>query len=122
MNFAHSPIRVTIARFIFWAALLFTCVMATLPNPPQGFATPSDKINHILAFLVLTALHKIAYRGFGFWRRIAVMAVLGGAIEVAQMIPDLHRDAEWLDWAADVGAAFVASVLVAIILPKPRAE
>lgn len=121
MSVAESTPRATIARLIFWAALAFTCVMAILPHPPVSIS-PSDKINHILAFLVLTALHKIAYRSFGFWRRIAVMAVLGGAIEVAQMIPDLHRDAEWLDWAADVGAAFVASVLVAIFLPRRRAE
>lgn len=122
MPIAESPPRPSVARLIFWSVLLFTCVMATLPNPPQALATPSDKINHVLAFLVLTALHKIAYRSFGFWRRMLVMAVLGGAIEVAQMIPDLHRDAEWLDWAADVGAAFVASVLVAIFLPRRRAE
>ena len=106
-----------LARLIFWTALAFTVVMATMPQPPTMLSTQSDKLNHMLAFFVLTALHKLAYRQFGFWKRILIMAFLGGAIEVAQMVPALHRDAEWMDWAADVAAAFAASIAVMLFLP-----
>lgn len=111
--------RATFARAAFWAALAFTVVMATLPHPP-ALATASDKVNHGIAFFVLTALHKLAYRDFGFWTRVLVMAALGGLIELVQMVPDLHRDAEWLDWAADVVAVLVASCLVSVLVPRER--
>lgn len=111
--------RATIARAIFWAALAFTVVMATLPQPPS-LAAAYDKVNHAIAFFVLTALHKLAYRDFGFWRRLLVMAALGGLIELVQMVPALHRDAEWLDWAADVAAALMASCLVSVLVPRER--
>ena len=111
--------RATFARAVFWAALAFTVVMATLPHHPS-LATSSDKVNHVIAFFVLTALHKLAYRDFGFWRRLLVMAALGGLIELVQMVPALHRDAEWLDWAADVAAALMASCLVSVLVPRER--
>ena len=113
--------RATIARAVFWAALAFTVVMATLPHP-TSLATSSDKVNHVIAFFVLTALHKLAYRDFGFWRRLLMMAALGGLIELVQMVPALHRDAEWMDWAADVAAALVASCLVGVLVPRERAR
>jgi VanZ family protein len=106
-----------ITRLVFWAALTFTMVMATMPKPPP-LATPSDKVNHIIAFFVLTALHQVAYRDFGFWRRMLMMTTLGGVIELVQMVPSLNRDAEWMDWLADVVAAFVASCLVSLAMPN----
>lgn len=109
----------TIARAVFWAALVFTVVMATLPHP-LSLATAYDKVNHAIAFFVLTALHKLAYRDFEFWKRLLVMATLGGLIELVQMVPALHRDAEWMDWAADVAAAFVAACLVSVLVPRER--
>ena len=35
------------------------------------------------------------------------LVVLGGAIELLQAIPSVHRDAEWLDWLADCAAVLV---------------
>lgn len=112
--------RATFAQAVFWAALAFTVIMATLPQPPTALSMPSDKVNHVIAFFVLTALHKLAYRDFGFWKRLLVMAALGGLIELVQMVPALHRDAEWLDWAADVAAALVASCLVSVLVQRER--
>lgn len=110
---------VVFARLLFWAALVFTCVMAVLPQPPEIIGS-SDKVNHMLAFLVLTGLHKLAYRRVNVWTRLAVMALLGAGIEVAQMIPALHRDADWRDWLADMLAAGTASLAVALLFPVRR--
>lgn len=107
---------VAFTRLAFWAALAFTVVMATSPKPPELIVAP-DKVQHALAFFVLTALHKLAYREFGFWKRVIAMAILGGAIEVAQMVPAFHRDAEWMDWAADVAATLAASLTVLVLVP-----
>jgi hypothetical protein len=101
-------------RLAFWAALLFACVMALLPRPPQLPGNPSDKVQHILAFAVLTALALAAYPRTG-WLKIGIgLAVVGAAIELAQLIPALGREGSWLDWAADCGAV---AVVLALGLP-----
>lgn len=110
MDSSKSGKGLLIAKAAFWSACVFTLVMATNPQPPQ--VPMPDKLLHAAAFFVLTALHKMAYRDFGFWRRIAAMAVLGGAIELIQSIPDLHRDADIKDWVADIAAAILASWIV----------
>lgn len=70
-----------------------------------------DKVQHVLAFGVLSLL-AAGYYGLDRARLIfIILAALGGLIEVLQMIPALHRDAEWLDWAADC-AAVLATLVV----------
>lgn len=65
----------------------------------------------MLAFGVLTLLAS-GYYGLGRTLLIFIsLAGLGGLIEVLQMIPALHRDAEWLDWAADC-ATVLATLVV----------
>lgn len=108
---SENSYLVNTARILFLLSLVFTCVMATLPHPPQGLFA-SDKANHMMAFAVLTALHNVGYRHFGVWRRILVMTLVGGTIEVVQSIPSLHRDAEWVDWFADIVATLMASLAV----------
>lgn len=96
---------------LFWAALLFAFVMATLPRPPQLPGAPSDKVQHILAFSVLTALALAAYPRAHPLRIAVWLAVFGAAIELVQTIPFLHRDGSWLDWAADCAAVLVVLAL-----------
>jgi uncharacterized membrane protein AbrB (regulator of aidB expression) len=91
--------------------LLFAFVMAVLPRPPRLPGDPSDKVQHILAFAVLTVLALAAYRDaralkIGLW-----LALLGGAIELVQLVPMLGRDGNWVDWAADCGAVAVALLI-----------
>lgn len=92
---------------LFWVALPFTLVMALLPHPPTLPGEAGDKLLHVLAFSTLSLL---ASAGFSGRRRLQVLlglVVLGGAIELLQAIPSLHRDAEWLDWLADCAAVLV---------------
>jgi peptidoglycan/LPS O-acetylase OafA/YrhL len=112
-----------LSRMAFWVATLAAFVLATLPQPPY---TPTrefgDKVEHILAFAVLTALAQL---GFGAERRrawVIGLALFGGAIELVQAIPALHRDSDWLDWLADVAAVLVvAAVLAAVARFRRRA-
>ena len=71
---------------------------------------PSDKILHILAFASLALLGTAAYPRMSPLDLVIRLSVLGGIIELAQLIPSLHRDAEVMDWIADT-AAVVAIVL-----------
>ena len=107
---------------VLWLAVAFTLVMATLPKPPQLPGAPTDKVQHIAAFLVLTILAVVAYPQAPRWRVLLWLAGFGGAIELVQAIPALHRSSDWRDWLADIGAVLVALALAALarkISPGP---
>ena len=102
-------------RLAFWAATLFTFVMAVLPHPPQLPGAPSDKFQHILAFAVLTGL---AVAGWPMASRLRLLLALSGfgvLIELVQAIPALHRSSDWRDWIADTGAILVVLALATLI-------
>lgn len=99
-------------------AAAFAFVMALLPKPPQLPGEPGDKIQHMLAFFTLGSLAAAGWRRSSLAALFVPLALLGGAIEVFQMIPALHRDAEWLDWAADMAACAVALVAVRLVLRR----
>lgn len=98
-------------RIAFWLALAFAFVMATLPSPPDLVET-SDKFQHMAAFATLALLGSLAFPRLPLIAVGAALLAFGALIEVVQMIPALHRDAEWLDLAAD-GAAVLLVLLPA---------
>jgi hypothetical protein len=95
----------------FWAALFFALTMALLPKPPQLPGNPGDKVQHIAAFAVLTALSCAAYPVASAVRIGVGLGAFGLMIEVLQMIPILHRDGSALDWTADMGAVLIVLLL-----------
>lgn len=114
----------TVARVIFAVALVGTLVAATLPQAVAPTLGDTDKVNHIIAFVVLSALAAWAFPRTALVAIAAAMAALGGAIEGLQAIPALKRSAEWADWRADVVAAVVTLALVALVracIRPPRA-
>lgn len=106
MNFGKWQ---TMLRLAFWLALAVTLVMALLPNPPAMRAT--DKVQHMAAFAALTFLAALGFPSLRLRVIFVCMAALGLAIEVLQMIPALHRDAQAADWLADC-AATAATLLL----------
>lgn len=87
---------------LFWLALTFTLVMALLPKLPVPYDfQPSDKVWHAIAFAVMTLLAAAAFPRQKHLVLFTVLALLGGLIEVLQMIPALHRNADLKDWLAD---------------------
>jgi Na+/H+-dicarboxylate symporter len=106
--------------FAFWGALLFAFVMAVLPQPPQLPGQPLDKVQHILAFAVLAGLAAAAYPRASLMKILLLLSAFGALIEFAQMIPALHRDGDWVDWAADVMAA--GTILLLVALTRKRSE
>lgn len=100
------------ARWALWPLIIFATYMALSPNP---MAMPTDhmgdKVNHMIAFAVLTLISRVAYPTTSPWRVLERMALFGALIEVFQAIPELHRDCDWRDWVADMVATLVVLVL-----------
>lgn len=98
-------------RLVFWLALAVTLVMALLPNPPALPKQATDKVQHVAAFAALTFLAALGFQGLRLRVIFVAMAALGMAIEILQMIPALHRDAQASDWLADCAATATALLL-----------
>lgn len=98
------------ARVLFWAAALFALVMALIPHPPELPGNPSDKIQHALAFATLGLLGAFAYPRLSMLRLIVGLSLFGASIEIAQLIPVLHRDSDVLDWLTDTVACAIIVV------------
>ena len=92
-------------RLLFWGAIVFAFVMAILPHPPQIPGAPSDKVQHIMAFVALAGLGLWAYPRSQKRLLLVGLAAFGALIEVVQAIPALHRDSDPADWLADTLAA-----------------
>jgi VanZ family protein len=101
-------------QLLFWMAVSFAFVMASLPQPPSLPGNPSDKQLHMLAFLVLASLAASAFPRVSLFKIFLGLAAFGGAIEIVQAVPALGREASWLDWLADLVAAAAALILAAI--------
>jgi VanZ family protein len=101
----------------FWAALIFAFVMAVLPKPPALPGDPGDKVQHIIAFVVLTALARLAYPRVRALTLLLAFALFGALIELTQMLPALGRTAALDDWLTDVAATIV---VLAVLDPARR--
>ena len=104
--------RTRIVRIAFWLAVAFAFVMAVLPHPPQLPGAPSDKVQHIAAFLVLGCLASFAYPRTSPVYLAVGLSLFGALIEVVQMIPSLNRDGDPFDWLADTAAASLVLIFL----------
>ncbi|HSQ95923.1 MAG TPA: hypothetical protein VLM18_07530 [Croceibacterium sp.] len=104
--------RLWLLRATFVAAGLFTLVMAWLPHPPSVPGNPDDKIQHIVAFVTLSALAAASFPHASLSRIGERLSFMGALIEVVQNIPALHRDCDIMDWLADTLAVAVTLILV----------
>jgi hypothetical protein len=110
------PIRLLCA-LAFAAALGLTLIMALVPQPPELPMAVSDKAQHATAFAILAGLGACAWPK-RLTQIAVVLIIIGGLIEILQMIPVLHRDAEFADWATDVAATLAALLVVRVIQGK----
>jgi VanZ family protein len=103
---------IVVAVALFWTALAVALFMAFDPKPPQvGIEALGDKFQHMLAFLVLTALAQTAFTRVPRWRIAERLSFLGAMIELVQSIPALHRDCDIKDWLADTLVILVVTIV-----------
>ncbi|MEO8806272.1 MAG: VanZ family protein [Burkholderiaceae bacterium] len=94
-------------RWLLAALAVTVAWLALSPTPPDGIDTGWDKLNHALAFAVLTVMATFAlpHSRWRFWLLVSGLLCFGGAIEIAQSFTPT-RNAEWADLLADaVGMA-----------------
>jgi VanZ family protein len=107
-----------VARVAFVGALGFTFWSALTGGGGPGAHPPWDKILHFSAFYVLTLLAVIALSRMSLLGVALLMLMIGGAIEVAQLVPQFGRSSELNDLIAD--ALGVAAALAPIAVAKIR--
>ena len=108
---------------IYWIILF---IATTLPVQSVPAIAISDKINHLLAYFLLSVL---LYLTLIFQRRsiflfnnaafatIIIASVYGALDEIHQMfIPG--RFAEFLDWLADAGGAVLGVLFISYLIKK----
>jgi len=103
-------------KLLFWTALAFAYVAALLP-PAEAPSFAPDKIEHFVVFVVLALLAAMAWRRTNVaWIGIGLIG-FGALIEFSQMVPSLHRDADWKDWAVDGVAIAIGLLAAALVRP-----
>ena len=117
MSFIENHSGGRLVQAAFWAAAIFTLVMALIPHVPEPPVGYGDKIEHAVAFATLGVLGSFAYPRLSAVRLIVALSLFGAFIELAQATPLIHRDCDPLDWVADT----LACVLVVVAIHRWRA-
>lgn len=89
------------------ALVIAVFVVALLPGGVALPGNPGDTIQHSVAFVALTFAFRMAWPGVAWIHHFSLMVALGGAIELVQLVPALHRDPGIGDWLVDVAAILV---------------
>ena len=113
---------VAICKYAFWVIFV---ILTYLFLAPQQYLIPEvfdwwDKLQHSLAFGVLTIWGLLAYAraGSGVFRVIILLSIYGALIEVLQALSG-WRYGEFRDWLADVLGVVIAWGVFALIQKNP---
>jgi VanZ family protein len=112
---------VFLQRVFFFCTLAAVLLLTLTPDDTGALRFANDKIEHFGAFFVLAII------GMNGWperplRLAFILLAIGGAIEVLQATPLIHRDAEFHDWLADAigtGVGLTAQLLVRYVIRSP---
>ena len=93
-------------RILFWLALITAYIAAVLPqNIAPNVSALSDKAHHVLAFIVLGLLLRLAYK-INYWYGLLFLVGFGVFIEISQYFTPT-RAAEGEDVIADLIGIFI---------------
>ena len=108
-----------LVRAGFWGVATLVFVLAVIPAPPSPPLLGWDKAQHFLAFYVLAILAAAAFPRRSLLAIGLPLSAYGAVIELAQMLPFVHRDGDFWDWVADSLA--IAAALAPLLVPRVRA-
>ena len=87
-------------RIALGLSLIAILWLATTSSPYPVPSAPSDKVNHVIAFLELALLARLGWPGRTALRYLVPLLAYGLALELVQSQLD-HRDFSWADLLAD---------------------
>jgi len=112
---------------LFWGLVLLFFSLANLPPAPIGGWLSWDKLQHAVAYGILTFLggRSLVLFGWGLRRgwffSVGIACLFGGILEILQMWLTRYRTAEWGDFLADgLGAGIVCAA--ALLLNRRFSE
>lgn len=108
-------LRPALARLAFFTAAVAVMVIANLPDPPQLPGQWSDKEQHILAFVMLAALARVAWPLAATWEIMIFLGAFGALIELVQAAAAMGRDPSLADWLADCAAIALCLIIITAI-------
>lgn len=105
----------TISRTLFWLLLGAILVISLMPATEAPTVFADDKLNHILAFFTLSLMARLLWTRTNAAILLVLLMVFGGGIELLQLSMGFGRDADWMDFAADI-VAIVLGILAGKLL------
>lgn len=94
----------TILRLAFWLLLGLILALSLMPSEDALTVFADDKLNHILAFFTLSFMARLLWPRAKLAILFVLLALLGGGIELLQLAMGFGREADWMDFAADIVA------------------
>tara|TARA_R100001244_G_scaffold39766_4_gene35797 strand:- start:5297 stop:5659 length:363 start_codon:yes stop_codon:yes gene_type:complete len=93
-----------IFRILFWLLLGIILAVSIMPagDAPTVFA--NDKLNHGLAFFTLSMMARLLWMRTNGAALFTMLMAFGGGIELLQLAMGFGRDADWMDFVADIVA------------------
>jgi VanZ family protein len=121
---AHALVSPRACRYGALVFFMLLLVIGAIPGKAEALsAVVYDKLLHLIAYAVLTALVYGALPGGTAARAVRtllIIAILGGIDEGIQSLFS-YRNASWIDWSIDMLAGFVAvGLLVGLDLRRRR--
>lgn len=99
-----------VAQVAFWLGVAASLWGATVAGGVEFWGL-TDKMQHIAAFLVLTALAIAAYSRLDLRLVWLGLVAFGGVVELIQLLPGIDRDADLADFMVDTAAiTFVVAI------------
>ena len=92
----------TLFRILFWLLLAIILFISLLPAAEAPTVFANDKLNHGLAFFTLSMMARLLWARTHAAILFILLVAFGGAIELLQLAMGFGRDADWIDFAADI--------------------
>lgn len=94
-------------RFFFWLLLGVILAISVMPAEDAPIVFADDKLNHMLAFFVLSFMARLLWPRINTLILFSMLAIFGGGIELLQLVMNTGRDSDWMDFAADILAIII---------------